>query len=587
MDNSNWLPKCLVHLNQAYVKSTDDYVVIGEISSESQNGYKGTRAIFTALVPLDQVQAVLNNPGGIGHKVESGGPRPSVRKGDSFKSDFWVRGIDSEERFEPLVVSWEYHNKTVMMPDNGLLMCYGLCPRIVKSPDQIIWDNLALPEYDVIYVKPLSHYSFPSGSGCSVKISRRYLEDYANLKNCAVVAVFFEERYCALDNELKGRLNGHEAISITAPGRSIDLKHTDFSGEEAVLCQIWGGRLVLMPEGRPVSDEKSFDLEWPDYPGIMTLERARKQGVRNFVYVNDQVLDQFEGKNEYRINPKSGSVSYDGWWALSYCHRIGRDYIAYEIKKIYEGCPPSIIRHIHRHSVSETVAVAQQRIFGNVNIGVRAEKLINAFENMGLELANICDSFELPFEDSDIIGLSKKDVDYNGWWTLDSLKPLGYRVSQNISRDQFLQRCKDVYQLFEGFKEKSLRRLLLKMGMDKEKIKDFKSFKLFATVMQLCSIALESGLDLVEDHEAIIARWNKDIRLEELTFLFALADLRNSAAHISSEEKVKAALKVYGIEPESMSAGWGTGVDQIYDKLTENLVKIVEMLQESKDHLTD
>ena len=587
MENISWLPKCLAHLNKGYLELTDDFVVIGEISSESHNVYRGTRKLYTVLVPLDRVQAVLNNPGGIGYQVESGGPRPSVKKGDSFKSDFWVRGIESEERFEPLIVSWEYHNKTVMMPDNGLLMCYGLCPRVLKDPEQIIWDDLSLPEYDVVCVKPLSHYDFPSNSGCSVKINRQYLEDYASLKNCAVVAVFYEERFSSIDDELEEHLNGQEAISIIAPGRSIDIKRVNFSVEEAVLCQIWGCRLVITPEGKPISEEHSLELEWPDYSGIMTRERAIAKEVSNFVYANDQVLDKFEGKSEFCINPKSGSISYDGWWALSHCHRIGRDYIAYEIKKIYEGCPSSIIRHIHRYAVLESIAVAQQKLIGNTNIGERAGKLIYAFGNMGLELANLCDAFELPYDDVDITGLDIKDIDYNGWWTINSLKSLGYRVSQDIAKEKFLERCKDIYKLFEGFKEKALRKLLLKMGMDKEKIKDFKSFKLFATVMQLCNIALEAGLDLIEDHEEIVLRWNPDIRLDELKPLFALADLRISAAHNSSEEKIKAALEVYGIDPDSMSTRWGNAADQVYDKLTVNILKIVEMLQECKNDLSE
>lgn len=93
-----------------------------------------------------------------------------------------------------------------------------------------------------------------------------------------------------------------------------------------------------MPTGnytksRPISDEQSCDLEWPDYPGSMTLDRARAQGVLDFVYIKDQILEQFEGKDVFYINPTSGSISYDGWWTLSWCHRVGRDYIAYEIKK--------------------------------------------------------------------------------------------------------------------------------------------------------------------------------------------------------------------------------------------------------------
>ena len=139
---------------------------------------------------MDRVQAVLNHLGGIGYEVDSRGPRPTIEPGETFKSDFWVRGTDNEEHFEPLVVGWNYNNNTVMMPDNGLLMCYGLCPRILRDSEQIIWDDLSLPEYGIISVKPLLHYNFPSHSGCFVTIDKRYLEDYASLKNCAVVAVF-------------------------------------------------------------------------------------------------------------------------------------------------------------------------------------------------------------------------------------------------------------------------------------------------------------------------------------------------------------------------------------------------------------
>jgi len=46
-------------------------------------------------------------------------------------------------------------------------------------------------------------------------------------------------------------------------------------------------------------------------------------------------------------------------------------------------------------------------------------------------------------------------------------------------------------------------------------------------------------------------------------------------------------LEVYGIDADRMNAGWGTAVDQVYDKLTENLVKIIQILQKCKGSLTD
>lgn len=508
--DTNWLPGCLAHLNQPYIKSTEKYVVIGEVTSKPYNGYEGEKRIYTALVPLDRVQAVLNHLGGIGYEVDSRGPRPTIEPGETFKSDFWVRGTDNEEHFEPLVVGWNYNNNTVMMPDNGLLMCYGLCPRILRDSEQIIWDDLSLPEYGIISVKPLLHYNFPSHSGCFVTIDKRYLEDYASLKNCAVVAVFYEERRCAIDDELEKYFNGTDDINISEPGRLVDIKRDICSDTNVAICQVWGCRQVIIPKSRPISDEQSCDLEWPDYPGSMTLDRARAQGVLDFVYIKDQILEQFEGKDVFYINPTSGSISYDGWWTLSWCHRVGRDYIAYEIKKIYEGCPSSIIQNVNCYAVSKDIAIEQQQTLGKANIGVRAEKLINVFENLGLALSNLCNSFDLPYDDMDIIGLSKETVDYNGWWTLDNLKPLGYRVAQDMTEQEFLSRCTEIYKLFEGIKEKSLRKFLHKAGMDIKEIKDFRSLKLLATIMQLCSIALDSGLNLITQHENIIMRWNKE-----------------------------------------------------------------------------
>lgn len=139
-----WLPKCLAHLNEPYLKNTDETVVIGELSSADRNGYAGITYLHTALIPIDRLEEVLTTPGGIGWKVESWGPEPIVDKSETYKSDFWIQGpAGRNDRLEPIVVSWELHNKAVMLPDNGLLMAYGLCPRTQKDPDRIIWDDLS------------------------------------------------------------------------------------------------------------------------------------------------------------------------------------------------------------------------------------------------------------------------------------------------------------------------------------------------------------------------------------------------------------------------------------------------------------
>lgn len=579
---NTWVPKCLEHLNEPYLKETDEYVVIGEVSSEDRNGYIGLSRVYTALVPLSRLDEVLSAPGGIGFKVESWGPHPTDGDGQLYKSDFWVKGPAGEkDRFEPLVESWDNHNKTVMMPDNGLLMCYGLCPRVQMDPDRIIWDSPSRPEYDVVSVKPLSHYDFPSYTGTEVRINRRYLEDYSSLKGCAVVAVFYEERRCNLDDELAENLNGKEWLELEFPGRKLYIQRNKDFKENQIRCQVWGRRLILTSKNRPISEEKEPELEWPDFPGVMTYQRAMSTRSMEYVYVSDQVLEQFEGRPEYDIYPLSGSVSYNGRWSLSYCHRVARDYIAYEIKKIYEGCLPFIIQHVHRFAVPKDIAESQAQTHGQLNIGKRADALIKSYLKLGEELSYFGDLLGFAFETQDMISLNPSDVSYYGWWTMGALKPLGHNAPLDMTQAQFLERCKNVYKLLEGLKEKPLRRILIKIGIASNQIKEIRSIKLLATLIQLCEISQGSGLSLDGDGAAVVDRWDKDAQLDALRPLFALANLRILDSHNLGNEgrnTLQSSLETYGIQEGKMNNGWGEAVDQVYDGLTASLETITKML---------
>lgn len=310
--------------------------------------------------------------------------------------------------------------------------------------------------------------------------------------------------------------------------------------------------------------------------------RAMASNLMDCVYVSDQVLEQFEGRPEYEINPMTGSVSYDGRWSLSYCHRVARDYIAYEIKKIYEGCPPSIIQHTHRFAVEKGVAEAQAQALGDQNIGTRAALLIEAFLSMSAAVAALGDRFGFAFQEEDISSLSKEQVEYYGWWTMDTTKPLGRRAALDMTRDQFLERCKTVYQLFEGIKERPLRRLLSEIGLTGDQISEFRSLKLLATLLQLCEVSLETGLDLSEQRAVVVARWNRNARLDELRPLFALVDLRIAAGHnlgVQEAEKTRTALEAFGIQEGNMNTGWGLALDQIYDRTVDALTEIAARLR--------
>jgi hypothetical protein len=149
-----------------------EYVTVAEISRPW--GSRSHRHIYTALIPPPLKDKVLNRAGGIGHEVTTTGPHPSPFKGSYDylpKFSIWA-GENAPEGLEPLVVAWSSGNKSVMLPDQGFLMTYGLIPRTVKSDDgdMIYWDDPQKPRFDVVIAKMSSEYFFELKSEAYIKI---------------------------------------------------------------------------------------------------------------------------------------------------------------------------------------------------------------------------------------------------------------------------------------------------------------------------------------------------------------------------------------------------------------------------------
>src|SRR5580704_14694812 len=114
LDENSW-PGPLGHCGRPLVTSADEEVTIGEISGEAIEGFTGNRMLFTALVPLEEIESVLKAVGGIGHGVSFDPEGGAFGTGDSRYPVFSIHGSDSSKRFETLVHSWRNHNKTVLL----------------------------------------------------------------------------------------------------------------------------------------------------------------------------------------------------------------------------------------------------------------------------------------------------------------------------------------------------------------------------------------------------------------------------------------------------------------------------------------
>ena len=78
LDKHSW-PASLAHLKGPC--AVHDTVLVGLVSSDPEGPYYGFVRLHTALVPLADVDKVLQAPGGIGQEVRCWGPHPTPHKG--------------------------------------------------------------------------------------------------------------------------------------------------------------------------------------------------------------------------------------------------------------------------------------------------------------------------------------------------------------------------------------------------------------------------------------------------------------------------------------------------------------------------
>lgn len=580
----DYWPKAVAHLREPYDDGASDHVIIAEVNEAPHNGYKGVRIVSTALIPLGLVYEVLSAPGGIGHEVRSWGPQPCVDEGQIYDTTFWIDGRNGHnERFQTLINSWKRHDREVLVPDNVLLMTYGLVPRHLAD-GTVCWDDPHGPIYDVLRVKSHINYGDKTGNPLGlITIRRDYLEDFCHLKACAPVVVYYEERFSSDDETFEPALNGREGDQFELPGRLLGMAvlNDGYHAAAPQMSRVWGTRLVFLPQARPITDAKDPELTWPDGTEPMNYQRASMKWV--YGYVRDEVLKEYETSAEFQIHPESGGVSYGGWWGTSRTNRMGRDHIRLELKKLYEGCPPHVIAHWHRFAVPQMVAERDHAAHGNRNIATRAKNVLEAYLALTKALVCLADHTGMDYAQDDIGTLTSAEVAYGGWWAPAVMRPLYAVAPLAVSREQFLERGVSLFKLLELLKPAALRTIARQLRVPKEQIKEFASLKLLACICQLATIAKKQGHSLSEDPDAVVPRWSSKEEVPVLQSLFALNRLRVSQAHTPGNEreaKISSAAAIFGIDVKATASGWGHAIDVLYDRLSDDLSEIARLISD-------
>ncbi len=578
--SEDWWPAPLSHISRENPWGETN-VVVAEIKSFDEKPHAGQRSTFSVLVPVAQVDEVRKNLAKLDHQVSASGPHPSPIRSDTYNPKFWIgaHGLPSE-RYEPLVLSWASHDKTVLQPDPRFLMTYGLAPRNCGA-GLVCWDDPAAPVHDIVKVSAPSIWKFPVGTGATVSISREFLQDYLTLRNMALVQVFWEIRFGRIDDEIEKRLGDTEGLDIDFVDRKFSLTRA-FEDRQLVAVQVWGGRIVALPAGLPITTNslEKEGLKWPGFADAVTDSMAARMRASDSVYVDDGVLAAYEGRPEFSIHPESGSVRFGTQWSVGFCNRVGRNLIRLELKKLYEGVPPHVTRHWNKFAVDPLPTSAYRAAIEERNIAKRAKEIIFSVVALGEALAQLGQLAGLKeLRPEAFVGLRRIALEYNGWWTFEDAEAISRQVPPDLSSDAFLDRCMSLNKLIvEGLVEGKVRATLHSVGIPPDAIASLKGLKLLDCIVRMTQVAHATGLELPKDGARIWDRLSHDGTdpAQPIAYLFALYDLRIINAHKAGDrnKKLSEALEPFGVMPGEEAAGYGRILDRIYDLLAFQITEV-------------
>lgn len=565
----------------------EKHVVVAQISRPWGN--KSYRHMYTALVPPRIKKDILNNPGGIGHDVSITGPHPSPFRGKfDYVPKFWIWAAEIvSQGLEPLVVAWRTGDKIVLLPDQGFLMTYGLVPRIVG--ESISWDDIQRPYYDVVITKMASEYSFDANYDAFVKVDRKYLEDYATVRNRALVQVYYALNVGEMSAEDRKILSISNSQEFKLKGRLLDI-HVDSWSKDQIVVQVWGVRHLVDPKDSPVIEGRwdYGELIWPGIEEVITDDHAQQLGLKD-VFVDDSVLEQYEEHpDRYSIHPETGAVSYRNQWSVGYCRRVSRNLIRLEIRKLYEGCPPDVVKHWHKYAVYPPGGNIRQSA-DEPNVGSRSKKIVYSLVTLGEILSKISNKITgRNLASEDFVKLGRGKLNYYGWWNEQNIIPVTRHIPLSMGEDKFLERCKGLNSLVvEGFNEGNLRKLLIDLGINSESLGSLRGLKLLDTLIQHSLVKIRTGLIFIKDAKEIEGRRAEMLAASDpkkhfetpIDILFVLYDLRIAGAH--RDMKIGVLLGRLGTDRASVTTGFGKALDTLYDSVADALQQTNRILSDA------
>lgn len=508
----------------------------------------------TVTVPLDKIE---NMPLlYLKHGVVSTGPDND--------SEGMCDGNYTIGGFYSLISSWGNGSLFTYNLSDKVWMTLGLTP-CCHNDNSISWDDVYNDETDIACGELTTEYSYGYQRNVFWKIRNDYLRKYLWHLGHAAVRVFYYEQYLPRTKELEEILGESKYFKDENNGKWYDIRlFINQAFPDKIVLEVSASIVIALPELCP---EKTLDdIIWPDLQRPITRRQARAMGFER-VYFSDNLLKYFENKKDYKIVPTSGYVSYKDVWAFLDCTRIKRNYISMPYRKMFERIDDRTIILLNRFAVSKNEVDNAEDC---ENIAAKTTRFKDGFLLFGdnlSEILYILTSKNIPAED--IIRISKKNLDYYGWFSDEKLFRMAKVAALNMSKDDFLSRCKTVNELFNQIPIGPLRDIILSTSISSSQIKNFGSIKLIHGIKNILDYLVSNHLKISDFKD-----YPNELKLKEenpsTLGLFILNDLRQIDAHDKSDNPLNE-IKKLGFDISICHQGYGKALDFIYDKMIDFL----------------
>lgn len=464
-----------------------------------------------------------------------------------------------------LISSWGNGSFFTYNLSDRFWMTLGLTPRC-HNDDKISWDDISNDETDIAFGELSTEYSYEYKRSISWKIRNDYLRKYLWHLGHAAVRVFYYEQNFPRTKELERIIGKNGYFKDINNNNWYDFRlfvHQDFP--DKICLQVDASVVVALPELCP---EKTLeDIIWPDLHRSITRYQARTMSFSDRAYFSDNLLKYFENKKDYTIVPTSGYIRYKDIWAFRDCTRVKRNYISMPYCKIFEGMDVRTIITLRRFAVSKKEVDTAEDC---ENIAAKTVRFKNAFLLFGDNLSKLL--YILTPKNilaENIIRMSKKDLEYKGWYSNERLFKMAKVAPLNMTQDDFLSRCKTVNELFNQIPIGPLREIVLSTGINSDDIKNFKSIKLLHGIKNILDYLVSNHLK-VSDFKGYPEELKWAEENPSTLVLFVFNDLRQIDAHDKSDNPLNE-IKKLGFDISICRQGYGKVLDFMYDCIIDSL----------------